>query len=68
MRPHIGGVIGKSLSSTDALDLVGRLLAYYRSNAYPKERTARFLERTGMEELRSRLLTLLPYIPLEKPG
>jgi NAD(P)H-nitrite reductase large subunit len=45
---------------------VDRLLGYYGSHAKPKERTARFMERVGMETLRSELLSLIPYIPLEK--
>jgi NAD(P)H-nitrite reductase large subunit len=44
----------------------GGLLGYYGSHAKPKERTARFMERVGMETLRSELLSLIPYIPLEK--
>lgn len=64
-KPALGTVIAQDLSREDALDLVHRLLEYYRSNARPKERTARFLERIGIEQLRSELLTLLPYIRLE---
>lgn len=64
-RPSLGKVIAQDLSREDALDLVRRLLEYYQNNAEPKERTARFLERIGFERLKSELLTLLPYIPLE---
>jgi NAD(P)H-nitrite reductase large subunit len=64
-RPSLGKEIAKDLSRADALDLVHRLLEYYRNNARQKERTARFLERVGFEQLRSELLTLLPYIRLE---
>jgi NAD(P)H-nitrite reductase large subunit len=64
-RPSVGTVIAQDLSRADALDLVHRLLEYYQSNARPKERTARFLERIGLAQLKSDLLTLLPYIRLE---
>ena len=64
-RPRIGDIIAKNLSKEEALDLVERLLEYYRIHAKPKERTARFMERTGMGTLRSELLSLIPYIPLE---
>jgi NAD(P)H-nitrite reductase large subunit len=64
-RPSPAALIAENLSTGDALDLVSRLLEYYRKNANPKERTARFLERTGMDRMRSELLTLLPYIPIE---
>jgi len=48
------------------MDCAGRLLEYYQRNAHAKERTARFMERIGMETLKSELLTLLPYIQIEK--
>ena len=64
-RPSPGAVVAQDLSRADALDLVHRLLEYYKSNARPKERTARFLERIGFAQLKSDLLTLLPYIRLE---
>jgi dissimilatory sulfite reductase (desulfoviridin) alpha/beta subunit len=50
----------------EILDCAERLAEYYRNNAKPHERTARFMERVGMETLKSELLTLLPYIPVEK--
>lgn len=62
----LGTVIAESLSRDDALDLVSRLLEYYREHAEPKERTARFLKRIGMDRIESELLTLLPYIPLRE--
>jgi NAD(P)H-nitrite reductase large subunit len=45
---------------------VQRLAEYYRANANPRERTARFMERIGIERLGSELLSFLPYIPLDK--
>jgi NAD(P)H-nitrite reductase large subunit len=65
-RPRIGDVIAKNLSKDEALDLVRRLLEYYHVHAKPRERTARFMERVGIETLKSELLTLIPYITLEK--
>jgi len=65
-RPRIGDVVAKNLSRDEAIDLVERLLGYFGSHAKPKERTARFMERIGMDTLRSELLSLIPYIPLEK--
>jgi NAD(P)H-nitrite reductase large subunit len=65
-RPRIGDVVAKNLTTDEALDLVERLLEYFRAHAKPKERTARLMERTGMDTLRSELLSLVPYIPLEK--
>jgi NAD(P)H-nitrite reductase large subunit len=56
----MGTLMAENLSRGDALDLVNRLLEYYREHATPKERIARFLERIGLEQLKSDLLTLLP--------
>jgi NAD(P)H-nitrite reductase large subunit len=64
-RPRFGDSIARDLSAGDVMDCALRLAGYYRDHAKPHERTARFVERIGMETLRSELLTLLPYIPLE---
>ncbi|HPH35675.1 MAG TPA: NAD(P)/FAD-dependent oxidoreductase [Methanoregulaceae archaeon] len=65
-RPAMGILIAENLSKSDALDLIDRLLDYYREHATPKERTARFMERIGFERIKSDLLTLLPYIRLSE--
>lgn len=64
-RPRIGDKIAKDLTKDNALDLVKRLLEYYRTKGKAGERTARFMERVGFETLKSDLLTTIPYIPLE---
>jgi NAD(P)H-nitrite reductase large subunit len=64
-RPRFGDSIARDLTAGDAMDCAQRLAGYYRDHAKPHERTARFMERIGMETLRSELLSLLPYIPLE---
>ncbi len=65
-RPRFGDLIARDLSNAEAVDCADRLAGYYRSHAKPHERTARFMERIGMDVLQSDLLSLLPYIPLEK--
>jgi NAD(P)H-nitrite reductase large subunit len=65
-RPRIGDVVARNLSGDEAIDLVERLLEYYRNHAKPRERTARFMERVGMETLKAELLAFVPYLPLEK--
>ncbi|MDD1719594.1 MAG: NAD(P)/FAD-dependent oxidoreductase [Methanoregulaceae archaeon] len=64
-RPRFGDVIARNLSAADAMDCALRLAEYYRKNAKPRERTARFMERTGTDVLRSELLAFLPYIPVQ---
>jgi NAD(P)H-nitrite reductase large subunit len=65
-RPRFGDLIARDLASDEVIDCALRLADYYRSHAKPDERTARFMERIGIESLKSELLTLIPYIPLEK--
>jgi NAD(P)H-nitrite reductase large subunit len=65
-RPRFADLIARDLSATEALDCAQRCADYYRSLAKPHERTARFMERVGIDTLKSELLTLLPYIPVEK--
>ncbi|MFA4859638.1 NAD(P)/FAD-dependent oxidoreductase [Methanoregula sp.] len=64
-RPRFGDLLAKNLSTDEVLDLVSRLLEYYRMHAGPKERTARFMERITPETLRSDLLNQIPCTPLE---
>lgn len=54
-RPRIGDVLAEKLSEADAIDLAHRCLIYYQQNARKKERTARFIERTGQDALRQAL-------------
>lgn len=65
-RPRFADLIARDLTSHEAVDCAERLARYYRSHAKPHERTARFMEQTGIALLESELLSLLPYIPLEK--
>lgn len=63
-RPRFGDLVAKDLSDGDAVDCALSLAGYYRRLAKPHERTARFMERVGRDTLRSELLSLLPYVPL----
>lgn len=58
--PRFGDIIARDLTTGDALDCTQRIAEYYRTHAKPYERTARFMERTGLDTLKSDLLTLLP--------
>lgn len=63
--PRIGDVVGQNLATADTLDLVRRMLEYYRCNASDKERTSRFVERIGVSRIKSDVLSLCSYLPLE---
>ncbi|MDA8164158.1 MAG: NAD(P)/FAD-dependent oxidoreductase [Desulfobacteraceae bacterium] len=54
-RPRIGDLLAEDLGREEAIALLRRCLAYYKENAKPRERTARFVERTGIEGLRAAL-------------
>jgi NAD(P)H-nitrite reductase large subunit len=63
--PRFGDPVARNLTDAEALDCAQRLADYYRKHAEPHERTARFMERIGMDTLESDLLSSLPYIPVE---
>lgn len=65
-RPRFGDLIAWDLTASEAVDCAQRLSEYYRCHANKHERTARFMERIGIDTLKSELLTLIPYIPIEK--
>ncbi len=50
-RPRIGDIIGENFSDEDAVDLIIKLLDFYKGNAKKKERTSRFMERIGIHEV-----------------
>ncbi|TAJ43341.1 nitrite/sulfite reductase domain-containing protein [Methanofollis fontis] len=51
-RPRIGDVIGRDLTTEDALSLVRLLLEFYRDSGKPGERTPRMVERLGIEAVK----------------
>ena len=65
-RPRFGDLIAWDLTAIEAVDCAQRLSEYYRSHAKKHERTARFMERIGIDTLKSELLTFIPYIPIAK--
>jgi NAD(P)H-nitrite reductase large subunit len=55
-KPRIGDLIADGLSDDEALELVRKTLNFYMVTAKPKTRTARFVERFGIEELKKNVL------------
>ncbi|OPY59760.1 MAG: Nitrite reductase (NAD(P)H) [Pelotomaculum sp. PtaU1.Bin035] len=55
-KPRIGDVIAEQLTDDQAVELVQKHLEYYKNNAKPKERTARFIERIGIEAFKNAVL------------
>jgi len=50
-RPRFGDIIGEGLSDEQVLVLAEKALRYYRENARPRERTARFMDRSSLADL-----------------
>ena len=55
-RPRIGDVLAEEVSDTEAVALVKRCLEYYRDNIDKKLRTARFVEKVGIESIKKAVL------------
>jgi len=55
-RPRIGDVLAENVSDEEAVALVQRCLEYYRDNVDKKLRTARFVEKTGIDTIKQALL------------
>jgi NAD(P)H-nitrite reductase large subunit len=55
-RPRIGDLVAEGLSDNEALTLVTKTLNYYLREAKFKTRSARFMERFGIEALKTAVL------------
>jgi NAD(P)H-nitrite reductase large subunit len=55
-RPRIGDIIAENIDDEEATALVRRCLEYYRDNMDKKLRTARFVEKVGIEAIRKAVL------------
>ena len=55
-RPRIGDVIAKDVDDAEAIALVKRCLEYYRDNVEKKLRTARFVEKIGIETIKQAIM------------
>ncbi len=53
--PRIGEILAQRIDTDAALQLLDRILEYYRANAKPKERMGRMIERLGPEHLEEAL-------------
>ncbi len=54
-HPRIGDVLAEDLTTDQVLELTKKSLEYYMANAKKRERTARFIERTGIEAMKTAL-------------
>ena len=52
-KPRTGDIIAEDLNEEEVIDLAKRCLEYYAANAKKRERTARFIERIGIEAFKT---------------
>ncbi|THB73855.1 MAG: NAD(P)/FAD-dependent oxidoreductase [Desulfobulbaceae bacterium] len=50
--PRVGDVLAEDIPNHEALELIEKCLKFYTGNAKKKERTAKFIERIGVEEFK----------------
>lgn len=53
---RIGDIIAENLTDDQVVELANKCLKYYRENAKPSERTARFVQRIGIDEFTKAVL------------
>lgn len=56
-NPRLGDIVAEALTDDQVVDLVQKCLTVYQQNAKTKSRTARFMERFGIEALKQAVLT-----------
>ncbi len=54
-HPRIGDVLAEDLTTEQVLDLARKSVEYYQANGKKRERTARFIERIGIEAMKKTL-------------
>jgi len=54
-RPRVADVLAENLDEDEVVELMKKCLGYYKNNGKKKERTARFVERVGIAEIRKQL-------------
>ena len=55
-QPRIGDIIAEDISREEVIDLTKRCLEYYAANGRKRERTARFVERIGIDKFKKSVL------------
>lgn len=55
-RPRIGDVLAEGLTDGQVVELAKKCFQYYAANAKTKERTARFIDRIGIDEFKKAVL------------
>ena len=56
-KPRIGDIIAEDVSADQVMELARKFFDYYKTNAKPRERTARFINRVGIEDVKKHVLS-----------
>ncbi len=55
-NPRLGDIVAEGLNDDQVIELVRKCLTFYQQNAKYKSRTARFMERIGIDALKKAVL------------
>lgn len=55
-RPRVGDIVAENIGKEEVIALVKRCLEYYAANGKKKERTARFMDRIGIDAFKEAVL------------
>ena len=55
-KPRLADTIAEDLNDEDALAMIDKVIACYQTNAKPKARVGRFIDRIGLDEFKSAIL------------
>ncbi len=55
-RPRLSQELAKELSTDQALELIDKIIKYYKANARPHQRLGAMLEKMGFEEFKSAII------------
>ncbi len=55
-RPRIGDIVAQDLSKNEVMNLIKKILEFYKNNGKTRERMAQFVDRVGIDNIKDALL------------
>jgi NAD(P)H-nitrite reductase large subunit len=56
-KPRLSQELAKDLSDEEAMELIDRIIDYYKENAQPHRRLGAIIDKTGFDEFKNQILT-----------
>ncbi|MDD2390921.1 MAG: NAD(P)/FAD-dependent oxidoreductase, partial [Desulfobacterales bacterium] len=56
-KPRLADIIAEDLNSEQALELIGKVVAYYKENGNKLERIGKMIDRLGLDSLKASVLS-----------